>query len=70
MIGKYCREYRLRHGIKLKDMTDGEQIKTLSAFEMGRSSNIKHLEKYIVLSVKINDSDNFVKGMIEELTNG
>lgn len=70
MIGNYCREYRLKHGIKLKDMTDGEQIKTLSAFEMGRSSNIKHLEKYIILSVKINDSDNFFNGIVKEILNG
>ena len=46
MFGKYCRQYRISKGVTLKDLTKGKQIKTLSAFEMGRSTNINHLKYY------------------------
>jgi len=31
---------------------------------MGRSSNVKHLESYIKLSVKLGDEKNFINGLI------
>jgi len=55
MIGNYCREFRLQHNMTLKQVIDatnstGLKVGTLSSFEMGNSSNIKHLETYIKLS--------------------
>ena len=67
MIGHYCREYRLKHGITLKLLAGESKVKTLSAFEMGRSSNIEHLKLYMKLSVIMNDSPNFINGLALEL---
>lgn len=64
MIGEYCRQYRINKGATLKELTEGSQIKTLSAFEMGRSTNIHHLEPYLKLSSKNNDENNFMLGLI------
>lgn len=63
MIGNYCRKYRTDKNITLSELTKGRQVKTLSAFEMGRSSNIKHLELYIKLSIELNDENNFMNGL-------
>ena len=68
MIGNYCREYRLKHNITLKTLAGENRIKTLSAFEMGRSSNIEHLKLYMQLSIVMNDSPNFVNGLALELS--
>ena len=67
MIGLYCRKYRVDNNITLNNVSDDENIKTLSAFEMGRSSNMKHLINYIKLSIKLNDSENFLLGLIKEI---
>lgn len=67
MIGNYCREYRLKHGVTLKQLS-GDRIGTLSAFENGRSSNIEHLKLYMQLSVAMNDAPNFVDGLAKELS--
>ena len=67
MIGNYCREYRLKHGVTLKQLS-GDRIGTLSAFENGRSSNIEHLKLYMQLSVEMNDTPNFVDGLAKELS--
>ena len=66
MVGAYCRQYRINNNITLSNVSD-ENIKTLSAFEMGRSSNIKHLISYIKLSIKLNDVDNFLSGLVHEI---
>lgn len=63
MIGEYCRKYRIDKGLTLKDINGNDHIKTLSAFEMGRSSNMIHLIKYIKLSVELNDVNNFIKNI-------
>lgn len=68
MIGNYCREYRLTHGITLKELTGEHRVKTLSAFEMGRSSNMEHLKLYVKLSVVKNDTNNFMIGLVKELS--
>lgn len=62
-INSYCREYRIRKGKTLKDVNKGDQIKSLSAFEMGRSSNIYHFEKYVALAMSLNDIKGFVNGL-------
>ena len=64
MIGEYCKQYRKSLGLKLKDV-DTCNIKTLSAFESGRSTNIKHLEKYVMLSVVNGDNDKFMFGLLQ-----
>lgn len=47
-IGKLCREYRMIHlQATLKDIEGNENIKSLSSFEHGRSSNINHFMKYV-----------------------
>ena len=70
MIGQYCRDYRVQHNVTLKELGGEEQVKNLSAFESGRSSNMKHLLLYIQLSFKLNDQYNFVKGLKDILENG
>lgn len=70
MIGAFCRDYRLSKGVRLTDLTLGGQIKTLSAFEMGNSTNINHLVTYIELSQMLNDSDNFLNLLNEVVKNG
>lgn len=64
-FGKYCRAYRLSKGLTLAQFAPHVNIKTLSAFEMGRSSNIKFLELYIKLSVEHNESNKFLNGLAE-----
>lgn len=62
-INSYCREYRMKKGKTLKDVSKGDDIKSLSAFEMGRSSNIYHFEKYVVLAMSLNDIKGFANGL-------
>ncbi|MEF4813644.1 hypothetical protein U9725_23450 [Escherichia coli] len=64
-FGKYCREYRMSKGVTLAQLSPDINIKTLSAFEMGRSSNIKLLEPYIKLSIEHNESHKFFNGLTE-----
>lgn len=65
MIGEYCREYRISKGITLNEMsvTYEVNLKTLSAFEHGRSSNIRHLAPYVLLSEKQGDKETFLNGL-------
>lgn len=67
MVGDYCRKYRIEKGATLIELTGGSQIKTLSAFEMGRSSNINHLKPYIELSLQYNEVDLFLSGLTDEI---
>ena len=47
-IGKLCREYRMIHlQATLKEIQGDENIKAISSFEHGRSSNINHFMKYV-----------------------
>lgn len=70
MIGKYCKQYRKDKGLKLKDVEGNDNIKALSAFESGRSTNVKHLIKYILLSVKHGDNDKFMFGLLQTIIKG
>lgn len=49
ILGKHCRKFRIEILDKtLKEIQGKEQgIKTLSAFEHGRSTNYEHILKYI-----------------------
>lgn len=66
-IGLICREYRMKHGVPLAEIAGKHNYKTLSAFEMGRSSNMDHLVKYIKLSIVHGDSDQFMLTIVNEV---
>lgn len=67
MIGNYCRLYRLEKNKTLGEVGGVENIKNLSAFEHGRSSNINHFIRYINLSIILGDYENFIKGIKQGL---
>ena len=67
MLGTYCRNYRLAHGATLRDIERGENVKALSAFEMGRSTNIDHFMKYLRYSMAIGDVKNFLSNIEGDL---
>ena len=69
MIGDYCRKYRLCKNVTLKQLGGEDQVKNLSAFEHGRSTNINHLLKYINLSKEYNELELFMCGLQELLEN-
>lgn len=48
ILGKHCRQFRIEILEKtLKEVEQDDYIKTLSAFEHGRSNNYEHVFKYI-----------------------
>lgn len=50
LIGEYCKHFRvniLGHTLRVVCTRTNTNIKTLSAFEMGRSNNMEHIFKYI-----------------------
>lgn len=67
MIENYCRIYRLRQKATLREVEGNDNVKALSAFEMGRSSNIAHFLKYVEFSKQQGDLDNFIRGLVEHL---
>lgn len=47
-VGLYCRDYRMNVlKLTLEEVANGTNIKTLSGFEHGRSTNVLHVIKYI-----------------------
>ena len=70
MIGEYCKQYRKQLGLKLRDVEGNSNIKALSAFESGRSTNVKHLEKYVMLSVDNGENDKFMFGLLQVIIKG
>ena len=62
MISEYCKKYRISKGVKQKELGN---VKVISSFENGRSTNIKHLDKYISIAIKHNDLDCFFNGLRE-----
>lgn len=68
MVGNYCRQYRLKHRITLTSISsDMTHLKSLSAFEHNKSSNLKHIAVYAKLAKALGDIDNFSEGLIKEL---
>lgn len=70
-IGSYCRNYRVSKNVTLSELCHNHKeqsktIKSLSAFEHGRSSNYKFLSFYVKLSIKLDDGD-FAHGLMEVL---
>lgn len=66
MIGNYCRAYRISKNKTLKDVEQGDNIKALSAFEMGRSSNIAHFMKYLKLAIQLNETEKFLTNLAKQ----
>lgn len=65
LIGKYCRKFRINElELTLKDIEGNEDVKTLSAFEHGRSSNINHLLKYVKHCKSLEQQIEFLQGLI------
>lgn len=61
-IGTHCKTFRIEVLKKsLKEVSNGSNIKTLSAFEHGRSKNIMHLFKYLESCSDIDDRIKFMK---------
>lgn len=61
MICKICKQFREENGASLKRIAlDSVSIKALSAFENGRSSNIKYLELYFKYAQAIGKENEFM----------
>ena len=69
-IGEYCRKYRESKQVTLLELGGVDQIKILSAFEHGRITNVNHLTKYVLLSVKHKDNVDFMSGLTKVVKNG
>lgn len=63
-VGEYCKQYRVSKNITLQKFCGEFNIKTISSFENGRSSNIEHLIRYVELSKSLNDNDMFINGLM------
>lgn len=64
-IGKYCRNFRMTElELTLREVEGSENIKALSSFEHGRSTNIKHLLKYVRCCKDHKQQIQFLKGLI------
>lgn len=65
-IGKYCRKFRITElELTLKEVEGGENIKALSSFEHGRSTNINHLLKYVKCCKDREQQLNFLLGIVD-----
>lgn len=70
-IGKYCRKFRITElELTLKEVEGSENIKALSSFEHGRSTNIKHLIKYVRCCKDKEQRILFLQGLIDVLDEG
>lgn len=67
-IGKYCRYYRM-HVLEmtLKEIEGSENIKALSSFEHGRSTNLEHLLKYVKQCKTHEQKIKFLQGLIKTI---
>ena len=67
-IGKYCRYYRMNVLKKtLKEVEGSFNVKALSAFEHGRSTNINHLLKYVKSCKNYEQKIEFLQGIVKIL---
>ena len=67
-IGKLCREYRMIHlQATLKEIEGSENIKSLSSFEHGRSTNINHLLKYVSYCDSHDERVKFMTWLIKKM---
>lgn len=56
---KACYMWRKFAGLTQQDILGAKKVKTISAFENGRSSNIKIFEQYYMIAVAMNQKDDF-----------
>lgn len=64
-IGNYCRKFRINElELTLREVEGNENVKALSSFEHGRSSNIKHILKYVRCCKDSEQQLQFLKGLI------
>lgn len=64
-IGKYCRYYRMNVlKMTLKEVEGSFNVKALSSFEHGRSTNINHLLKYVKCCRTKEEKLDFLQGLI------
>jgi len=71
IIGQYCRNYRLiRLRLTLKEVEKNENVKALSSFEHGRSSNITHLLKYVEQCENNQQKVEFLEGLVATIEGG
>lgn len=69
-IGAVCKYHRnTRLGMTLKEIEGSHQIKTLSAFEHGSSTNIRHLIKYIQVDQTEEQRNEFIEDLVEVIIN-
>lgn len=67
-LGSYCRGYRKYiAGITLKEMIGEEHVKTLSAFEHGRSSNVLLFLEYLAVAEERGEGEQFIDEMLYQL---
>lgn len=67
-VGKLCREYRMIHlEATLKDIEGSDNVKSLSNFEHGRSTNINHLLKYVAYCDTREERVKFMSWLIKKM---
>lgn len=72
-IQSFCKHFRTRtlnKTLREIEIEQGVKVKTLSAFENGRSNNIEHLSVYLKSCETQLQIDYFMKGLNIALLNG
>lgn len=65
-LGNYCKQFRKdRLQLTLEVVSNGDNIKTLSAFEHGNSTNVYHVTKYMNACNSTELKKEFATGLIE-----
>lgn len=63
-LGSYCRKYRMFHAeVPLREVAGEDQVKNMSGFEHGRSSNVEFLIHYMRLADRRGELTMFIEGM-------
>lgn len=66
MLHEICKDYRKETGTKQHELGN---VKNISAFENGRSSNINYMQLYLELAKSRNELDLFLKLIKEGVNN-
>lgn len=65
-VGKYCRDFRINElEMTLREVEGNKNIKTLSSFEHGYSTNMNHLYKYISKCIDKEQQILFFEGLLQ-----
>ena len=68
-IGMYCKQYRIRCGVLMKDIMPEISYQTVSSYEKGNSSNVNMLSEYVKLAKRHNELEEFMMNIAELLIN-